>query len=172
MTKCSSFYICRIVRPQASTSFMETLPVASAHRLRRAAVLVRYGEGELIHNRGDDKPGLSIVHRGHVRVGIYGYAGTFILSALLGPGQTFGEFTLLAGLPRTHDAVAASSDTEVHHLSEEPPPLPRRPRRGPGASKHHPRPHASAARERRQVSPAPPGCARREHARRSHRNAG
>lgn len=98
---------------------MKTLPVESARRLLRAAVLVRYGEGELIHNRGDGKPGLSIVHRGHVRVGTYGYEGTFILSALLGPGQTFGEFTLLAGLPRTHAAVAASSDTEVHQLSRE-----------------------------------------------------
>ena len=38
------------------------------------------------------------------------------MTSILGPGQTFGEFTLFANLPRTHD-VTAVGETEIYQIS-------------------------------------------------------
>lgn len=86
-------------------------------RLTAAAVRVRYQDGVLIHARGDAKPGLSIVHTGAVRFSNPGLDGSVITTGTLGPGQFFGEATLFAGLPRTHDAVAAGP-TVIDQLSK------------------------------------------------------
>ena len=80
------------------------------------ANLVKYTDGQLIHNRGDDKPGLSLIKSGSVHVGMYGIDGSFVMTTILGPGQFFGEFTLFAGLPRTHD-ISAKGPTEIHQIS-------------------------------------------------------
>lgn len=95
---------------------MSSLDDVVAQRVRGAGTLVRYADGELIHSRGDSKPGLSIVETGSVLVGVYGADGSFVMTSILGPGHTFGEFTLFAGLPRTHD-ITASGPTEIHQLS-------------------------------------------------------
>ncbi len=77
--------------------------------LTQAATTRRYSDGQLIHSRGDTAPGLSIVREGAVRVGNIGVDGSYLATSILGVGQCFGEFTLLAGLPRTHNAVAAGA---------------------------------------------------------------
>lgn len=97
-------------------AFMDLLPEDAANRLKDAATLTSYGDGQLIHNRGDDKPGLSIVHTGAAQAGVLGEDGSFVLTSILGPGQIFGEFTLFAGLPRTHD-MTASGPTEIYQLT-------------------------------------------------------
>ena len=79
----------------------------------------RYQAGELIHQRGERKPGLSIVVTGAVSVGNYGMDGRYIQTTLLGPGESFGEFTLFSQLPRTHTAEAVGL-SEVDHI---PPPV-------------------------------------------------
>lgn len=63
----------------------------------------------MIHSRGDAAPGLSIVRAGAVKVGNVGQDGSYLTTSVLGVGQCFGEFTLLAGLPRTHDATAVGA---------------------------------------------------------------
>ena len=101
----------------ASTpSFMQSLQDELRRKVAAAGTLVRYDDGQLIHNRGDVKPGLSIVDSGSVQVGIYGEDGTFVMTTQMSPGQTFGEFTLFAGLPRTHDATAAGP-TVINQIS-------------------------------------------------------
>jgi CRP/FNR family transcriptional regulator, cyclic AMP receptor protein len=75
-------------------------------RVRAAAKAITYRDGELIHARGDLKPGLSIVRAGAVRFGNAGSDGSYVTTTLMGPGQSFGEFTLFGDLPRTHDAIA------------------------------------------------------------------
>ena len=65
-----------------------------------------YHAGETIHLRGDRKPGLSVIMEGLVKVGNAGLDGGYQLTALLKKGDTFGEFTLFASLPRTHNANA------------------------------------------------------------------
>jgi CRP/FNR family cyclic AMP-dependent transcriptional regulator len=74
--------------------------------LTRAAKTAQYSDGQMIHARGDAAPGLSIVRAGAVQVGNVGRDGSYLTTSVLGVGQCFGEFTLLAGLPRTHDATA------------------------------------------------------------------
>ena len=85
---------------------IEGLPPLLRDALQSAAVPVKYRDGQQIHSRGDVKAGLSIVCSGAVRVGNVGRDGAYMPTAILGPGQTFGEFTLFADLPRTHDAEA------------------------------------------------------------------
>jgi len=97
-------------------SFMDRLPEALREKIIQAGNLVSYNDGQLIHSRGDVKPGVSIVMSGSVQVGVYGIDGVFVMTTVLGPGQTFGEFTLFAGLPRTHD-VAASGATQINQVS-------------------------------------------------------
>ena len=87
-----------------------------AGQILSIANLVKYADGQLIHNRGDDKPGLSLVKSGSVNVGMYGVDGTFVMTTILGAGQFFGEFTLFAGLPRTHD-ISAKVPTEIYQIS-------------------------------------------------------
>jgi len=95
--------------------FLSGLPASSVRDIQSVAIPMKYADGALIHNRGDDKPGLSIVRRGTVRVGLIRTDGTFVITSLLGAGQTFGEFTLYAGLPRTHDIIAMG-ETEIWQL--------------------------------------------------------
>lgn len=80
--------------------------IALAHKYGR---LVKYEADEVIHKRGDYKVGLSVVYSGQVRVGNYGLDGRYQLTAILQTGDTFGEFTLFANFPRTHDAEANTS---------------------------------------------------------------
>ena len=72
----------------------------------RYGKIINYPLGSQIHDRGDKKPGISIVVSGEVEVGNYDIEGRYYLTAILGVGEVFGEFTVLAGLPRTHNAVA------------------------------------------------------------------
>jgi len=68
-----------------------------------------YGDGQIIHSRGDIKPGLSIVRKGAAHVGTFGKDGSFVSITVLGVGQTFGELTLFAALPRTQDITAVGA---------------------------------------------------------------
>ncbi len=84
--------------------------------LRARGSPVRYRDGALIHARGDVRPGLSMVRCGAVRFGNPGADGSYVVITVMGPGQCFGEFSLFADLPRTHDAVAIG-DTMVDQIS-------------------------------------------------------
>jgi len=85
-------------------------------KLRRMARTRRYVDGQVIQHRGEEKLGVSIVRSGSVRMGIIGSDGSFITTSVMGHGQTFGEFTLFAGLPRTHD-ITAEGDCEIDNIS-------------------------------------------------------
>jgi CRP-like cAMP-binding protein len=78
--------------------------------------VTRYQANEIIFQRGEKQAGLSIVLSGTVEVGNYGIDGRFYVSAEFTRGDTFGEFTLFAQLPRTHQTTALSQ-VEVLHLS-------------------------------------------------------
>ena len=85
---------------------LEALPDDLQEMLFSVGTPVRYEDGETIHHRGDSTPGLSVVREGQVMVGNYTIDGTYIATALLTRGHCFGEFTLFAGVPRTHHAQA------------------------------------------------------------------
>jgi len=99
-----------------SPALMDLVDPALADTLCAASVLVKYVDGQIIHSRGDNKPGLSIVKSGAVRVGTIGLDGSFQTVSVLGVGQSFGEHTVLAGLPRTHDVSAAGS-AEIYQMA-------------------------------------------------------
>jgi len=99
-----------------SPALMELVEPALAGTLRAASVLVKYDDEQIIHSRGDKKPGLSIVKSGAVRVGTIGLDGSFQTVSVLGVGQSFGEHTVLAGLPRTHD-VSAAGPVEIYQMA-------------------------------------------------------
>ncbi len=93
------------------------LPAGLRRRLGEAAAAVRYGDGETIHSRGDNKPGLSIIRTGAVRFANPGADGSYVTTSILGPGHCFGEATLFAHLPRAYDAVAVG-ETVIEQLSK------------------------------------------------------
>ncbi len=98
-----------------SPALMTHLSPALRQTLTYQSNVIKYADGQLIHSRGDIKPGLSIIKKGVANVGVYGVDGTFIMAGLLGAGECFGEFTIFTELPRTHD-VSANGDVEIHQL--------------------------------------------------------
>ena len=96
-------------------TFMDLLPRGSALKLEKSASLIRYGNGQMIHSRGDAKPGISIIKTGAAYAGVYDVNGTYLMASILGPGHTFGEFTIFAELPRTHDMTAAGN-AEIYQI--------------------------------------------------------
>jgi CRP-like cAMP-binding protein len=96
---------------------MDLLPERLQARLIEAGVQKRFPHGALIHGRGDKKPGLSIIRDGAVRFGKVTRGGGQTTVTLLGPGHTFGEATLFAGMDRAYDAVAVG-DTTVAQIGK------------------------------------------------------
>jgi CRP-like cAMP-binding protein len=92
-------------------TFMNLLSEATRDSVMKTATLMHYQNNQLIHTRGQTKPGLSIVSTGSVHVGVSDTEGVFVMAGILGPGESFGEFTLFADLPRTHDAIAFGPTT-------------------------------------------------------------
>jgi CRP/FNR family cyclic AMP-dependent transcriptional regulator len=80
------------------------------------APIKEYPDGYTIHNRGELKPGLSIIYSGHVKIGNYGLDGKYQHTVTLSKADTFGEFTLFNNLPRTHHAMAIT-ETKVVQMS-------------------------------------------------------
>jgi len=95
---------------------MSALPAPVGRALKAAGRKVLYTDGQTIHMRGDLKPGLSIVEKGGARIGGLSAGGEYKMVALLTPGHSFGELTLFANLPRTHDAEAVG-DTIILQIS-------------------------------------------------------
>lgn len=83
--------------------------------LQHMARVEHYSDGQLIHNRGDNRPGISVVKSGGAQVGTLGVDGSFMTIAALSPGDPFGELTLFVGLPRTHD-ISAIGETEIYQV--------------------------------------------------------
>jgi len=79
--------------------------------------LQTYSDKEMVHARGDKSIGLSIVETGLIKFGNYGLDGRYYLTRMMSRGETFGEFTLFANLPRTHTAESYC-ESRVLHLTQ------------------------------------------------------
>ena len=79
-------------------------------------MLIRYRDGATIQQRGDRKPGLSIVVEGAVKMSATDSEGESSTYIVHGPGNVFGEMTLFLDIPRTLDAVAVG-DTAIREVS-------------------------------------------------------
>ncbi len=79
------------------------------------APVVSYADGQLVHQRGEAKPGLSIIKSGQVVAGNVGEDGSLLMTSVIKTGDCFGEFTLFAGLPRTHD-IYSFGPSEIYQV--------------------------------------------------------
>jgi CRP/FNR family transcriptional regulator, cyclic AMP receptor protein len=100
----------------AATPWFFALPPAVEAAFLPLATARRYGDGELIHGRGDPPGPLYQVVPGKVRISSVSGGGRELLLTMLEPGSWFGEISLLDGLPRTHDAHAVG-DAELRVVS-------------------------------------------------------
>ncbi len=95
----------------------QNLPRTIQHKMDMLGVRRNYQPDQLIQNRGDTTRGFSIIKKGAVRFGKTDIDGRFIAAAVFERGQCYGEFTLFADLPRTHDGFAVS-ETEIQHIGK------------------------------------------------------
>ncbi len=78
----------------------------------------RYAEGEVILRAGDPAREMQVIVQGAARVELESGSGRASRRILLGPGQTFGEMSVLSGSP-VSATVVAHRETETYALSAE-----------------------------------------------------
>jgi len=100
------------------TMFTDLLPAEVMAQIEAAGKFRSYRDGVLIQQRGDTRRGISILMSGSIIAGNMGADGSFVVSSILQPGECFGEFTLFADLPRTHD-LSAYGAAKILNLSEQ-----------------------------------------------------
>jgi len=95
----------------AGTQFLQNVPLfanlsaSDLEPLAQRLMTRRYREGETIFEQGSPGNSLYIVRTGLVAIEITSALGEVQTVAQFGPGQAFGEFSLLDGLPRSAGAV-------------------------------------------------------------------
>jgi CRP/FNR family transcriptional regulator, cyclic AMP receptor protein len=103
----------KVLREKSKT-LKDLLDPCAMEKILKAGSSRIFKDGQIIQERGDTQVGLSIVHSGQVVAGNIGLDGSFLTSALLRPGETFGEFTLFAGVPRTQTLWSQGRSEIVH----------------------------------------------------------
>lgn len=95
------------LRALAAVDLFSALPDAQRDELAGNLDVMRFAAGEAVTREGDDAEGLYILIEGeaHVRIGIGREARGV---ATLGPGQFFGEMSLMTGEARTASVIAAT----------------------------------------------------------------
>jgi CRP/FNR family transcriptional regulator/CRP/FNR family cyclic AMP-dependent transcriptional regulator len=73
-----------------------------AQRVKRRA----FSRGEVIFNKEDPGQALFVVQSGSVRIFVPGAQGNDLTLAIMGPGDFFGDLSLLDGSPRSASAAA------------------------------------------------------------------
>lgn len=105
------------MRGLAATTLFQSLPTDVLEGLKRSGTTHCYADKQLIANRGDCVRELNIVEQGAVRVSNVDFEGRRTETAILQPGDSFGEFTLLAGTPRFFDFHARGS-TQIRTINK------------------------------------------------------
>jgi CRP/FNR family cyclic AMP-dependent transcriptional regulator len=90
----------------AATPLFADLDAAGMDMIARRAVEVSFEDGHVIARQGDIGTGFFVIATGAVRVVRDGHQ-----IAHLGPGEFFGELSVLDGRPRTAQVIADGSTT-------------------------------------------------------------
>ncbi|MCA9985820.1 MAG: Crp/Fnr family transcriptional regulator [Anaerolineales bacterium] len=103
----------------SETTLFANLDAATISEVAAALVRRRYQARETIFYQGDPGTVLYMIYSGQVRIFVSGLDGAETSLVLLGqPGEIFGDFAVIDGLPRSASAVAML-DTVVFTLSRE-----------------------------------------------------
>ena len=105
------------MRGQAAFTLFQSLPANVMENLATAGTVKRYTDKQLISSRGACDRELNIIDQGMVRVSNIDIEGRRTETALLEPGDSFGEFTLMAGTPRFFD-FHADGETHIRTISK------------------------------------------------------
>ena len=94
------------MRTTGSQPLLERLPAEVLRALQDAGATSTYQDGQTIHDRGAEQPGLSLILAGRVRFGAFAEDGTYVSTTIMEEGSFFGEVTLFSGGPRAYHAEA------------------------------------------------------------------
>jgi CRP/FNR family transcriptional regulator, cyclic AMP receptor protein len=100
-----------------TADFLATVPLLSridAAELQRLAALTRerqYAKGSVILFENDPGDSLFIVRQGRVKVVLVGEDGREVILGVLGPGEYFGELSLIDEQPRSAHVIAMEDST-------------------------------------------------------------
>jgi len=88
--------------------FLAALPEQDLAWLSERMTRRSYARGDLIFQKDDPGNSLYIVEAGSVRIYVPGVQGADLTLAVLGPGEFFGDLSLLDGRPRSASASAGA----------------------------------------------------------------
>ena len=97
-------------------SVLASLPVEDRRRLVARLRRRAYRRDEVIFHQGDPADTLHLIAAGHVSVRVTLPGGEFVVVAILGPGDAFGEIAL-AGGPLRGATVTALETARLCHLA-------------------------------------------------------
>jgi small-conductance mechanosensitive channel len=106
----------RRVELLAQQALCSSLGEEQIQRLARAAKHVRFGKGETIIHQGEPGESMFILASGSAEV-LAQKEGLLLRVGVLGPGECFGEISLLTGEPRSA-TVTALTDCEVLEIQK------------------------------------------------------
>jgi CRP-like cAMP-binding protein len=85
----------------ANSALLRDLPAESLERLASVARRRTYRRGQVIVHEGDPGDSLYVLESGRVKVLSYAGSGRETIFDILGPGECFGELSLIDGQPRS-----------------------------------------------------------------------
>lgn len=101
----------------AGLSLLDLLSEPAREWLAQIGARRSYGDGEMIHRRGDPQRSMCVVISGQVRLTRLQASGTQTFVSSVQPGQHFGDVLFHGRRRRTHDAWAVSA-VQLDHYDE------------------------------------------------------
>lgn len=93
-------------RALAASPLFRTLTEARCAVIAESLLPSRFRRGQVVFQQGDDGDAMHLVEAGLVKITAESRDGQEAILAEVGPGETFGELSLLDGAPRSATAVA------------------------------------------------------------------
>jgi len=85
----------------SKVALFTSLPADQITKLAEGSEVVVYGDGETVIREGDPGQSLYVVEDGHAEVEVLVNGSPHTLDVLMGPGDYFGEMSMLTGEPRS-----------------------------------------------------------------------
>ncbi len=101
-----------------ASSLFSAFPAEALEDILESTSLRSFQEGDIIVTEGEEGRSLFLVVSGEVKVFTRGQKGDHIQLAELGPGDFFGEVSMLTGVPRTA-TITARSQVNLIELTRE-----------------------------------------------------